>query len=375
LPNTDIGTDRKKNRFRHENQKVKMRRKILIILGISIIFLIALRIALPYALVWYVNRSIQDLPDYQGRVNDIDLHLLRGNFSINDIELVKRGPGMDIPFASIPQVRVSIDWNFLIRGSLIGCVLIESPTVKFVAGAEEAEEQLEISQEWIATSQRLVPLRIDILQITDGTVHYIDPTTDPEVDIYLSDLEVSVRNLANTQELQGPRFAFVEAIAIAMHSGQFRMNMNLDPLSIEPRFEMDAELQNLDLTTLNDFLEAHANFFVDQGTFPMFMEIATEEGHFNGYLRPFFEDVEIGEDPEGGILRSIWESLVDAAGSILESPGEEDQIAARIPLSGELDDPEAGLWQTVFTLLRNGFIEALSRGLEGSIGLEDVIGE
>jgi hypothetical protein len=375
LPNTDIGTDRKKNRFRHENQKVKMRRKILIILGISIIFLIALRIALPYALVWYVNRSIQDLPDYQGRVNDIDLHLLRGNFSINDIELVKRGPGMDIPFASIPQVRVSMDWNFLIRGSLIGSVLIESPTVKFVAGAEEAEEQLEISQEWIATSQRLVPLRIDILQITDGTVHYIDPTTDPEVDIHLSDLEVYVRNLANTQELQGPRFAFVEASAIAMHSGQFRMNMNLDPLSIEPRFEMDAELQNLDLTTLNDFLEAHANFFVDQGTFTMFMEIATEEGHFNGYLRPFFEDVEIGEDPEGGILRSIWESLVDAAGSILESPGEEDQIAARIPLSGELDDPEAGLWQTVFTLLRNGFIEALSRGLEGSVGLEDVIGE
>jgi hypothetical protein len=153
------------------------------------------------------------------------------------------------------------------------------------------------------------------------------------------------------------------------------MNMNLDPLSTEPRFEMDAELQNLDLTTLNDFLEAHANFFVDQGTFTMFMEIATEEGYFNGYLRTFFEHVEVGEDPEGGILRSIWESLVDAAGSILESPGKEDQIATRIPLSGELDDPESGFWETVFTLLRNGFIEALSRGLEGSIGLEDVIEE
>lgn len=352
-----------------------MRRKILIILGIGIILLIAIRMALPYTLVWYVNWSIQDLPDYEGRVNAADLHLLRGKVAISDIELVKRGSGMDIPFASIPQVRTSIDWGFLLRGSLIGSVVVQSPTVKFVAGPEEAKEQLKISQEWIATSQRLVPLRIDVFQITDGTVHYIDPTTDPEVDIHLSDLEVYVRNLANTQELQGQRFAFVEAIAVAMHSGQFRMNMNLDPLAGEPRFEMEAELQNLDLTTLNDFLEAHANFFVDQGTFTMFMEIATEEGYFNGYLRPFFEDVEVSEDPEGGMLRSIWESLVGAARSILESPGEEDQIAARIPLSGELDDPEAGTWETVFTLLRNGFIEALSRGLEGSIGLEDVIGE
>jgi hypothetical protein len=253
--------------------------------------------------------------------------------------------------------------------------VIENPTVSFVAGAEEAEKQLEISQDWLAASQKLMPMRIDVFQITNGTVHYIDPTTDPEIDIHLSNLEVVVRNLANTQDLQEQRFASVEATAIAMHSGQFRMNMNLDPLSTEPRFEMEAELQNLDLTTLNDFLEAHANFFVDQGTLTMFMEIATEEGYFNGYLRPFFADVEVGEDPEGGIFRSIWESLVDAAGSILESPGEEDRIATRIPLSGELDDPEAGLWETVFTLLRNGFIEALSMGLEGSVGLEDIIGE
>jgi hypothetical protein len=55
-----------------------MRRKILIILGIIIILLISFRIALPYTMVWYVNRSIQDLPDYQGRVNNVDLQLLRG---------------------------------------------------------------------------------------------------------------------------------------------------------------------------------------------------------------------------------------------------------------------------------------------------------
>jgi hypothetical protein len=351
-----------------------MSRKILIILGIVVILLIAFRLALPHILVWYINRSIEDLPEYHGSVEAIDLSMLGGAVTAKSIQLVKRGEGIDIPFASIPQVRTSIDWGSLVRGSLIGTVVVESPRINLVAGPEEAEEQLEISKEWIATARRLMPIRVDVFRIVDGEVHYIDPTSHPEIDIYLSALDVNVLNLANTQELQAPRFASLEALGMAMQSGYFHVNMDFDPLAEEHRFEMEAELEHLDLTTLNDFLEAYGNFDVKQGTFALYMEVAAEEGRFNGYLRPIFEDVEVltGEELDRGLLRFAWEALVAGAKTLLESPGEEDQIAARIPISGELDDPDADIWETVITLLRNGFIEALDRGLEHSIGLEDV---
>jgi hypothetical protein len=348
-------------------------RKILVVLGVVAILLIGFRIALPHILVWYINETIEDLPEYHGRVDAIELSLLGGSATVKDIELVKRGEGIEIPFASIPQIHTSVDWSSLLRGALIGSVVVESPRVSLVAGPEEAE-QLELGKEWMETAQRLMPTRIDLFRVTDGQVRYIDPTSDPEIDISMSDLEIEVENLANTRELEVERFARVEVTSMAMGSGYFWMGMDLDPLAEEPRFEMGAELEHLDLTELNDFLEAYGGFDVKQGSIALYIELAAEEGQFTGYMRPFFEDVEVltGEELDKGVLRFLWEALVAGATTILESPGEKDQIAARIPLSGELDDPEVGLWETVITLLRNAFIEALSRGLEGTVGLEDV---
>jgi hypothetical protein len=60
--------------------------------------------------------------------------------------------------------------------------------------------------------------------------------------------------------------------------------------------------------------------------------------------------------------------LVEAVGELLEDQ-KRDRIATKIPFSGSIKDPKAGVWSTVGGLLRNAFIEALRRGLEGSIGL------
>jgi hypothetical protein len=357
-----------------KGQRGSVGRTLLIVLLVVAIVLLLVRLALPHILVWYINRTIDDLPDYHGRVESAELGILRGAATLKDISLVKRGEGIDIPFASVPEVHASIEWNRIMQGQLIGAVEVRSPRINLVAGKEEAEDQLEIGDEWADTARRLMPMRVDEFRVTDAVVHYIDPTSDPEVDIYLDNLQVTVLNLANTRELQAPRFATVEATARAMESGEFRMSMDLDPLADDLRFEMEAELEDLDLTTLNDFLEAYGRFDVKQGRFSLFMEVAAEEGRFKGYLRPFFEDVEVltGEEIEKGLLRFAWEALVAGAKTLLESPGEEDQVATRIPISGEFEDPEVGIWETVINLLRNGFIQALSRGLEGSVGLEDV---
>jgi hypothetical protein len=42
------------------------------------ILLIGFRIALPHILVWYINETIEDLPEYHSRVDAIELSLLDG---------------------------------------------------------------------------------------------------------------------------------------------------------------------------------------------------------------------------------------------------------------------------------------------------------
>ena len=48
------------------------------------------------------------------------------------------------------------------------------------------------------------------------------------------------------------------------------------------------------------------------------------------------------------------------------------QVAARIPFSGTIKDPHAGILQTIASVLHNAFVSAFARSLEGSISLRDV---
>lgn len=47
------------------------------------VVLVLVRLALPYGLLWYVNRTLDKLPDYHGHVADSDLSLWRGAYQID----------------------------------------------------------------------------------------------------------------------------------------------------------------------------------------------------------------------------------------------------------------------------------------------------
>jgi hypothetical protein len=66
--------------------------------------------------------------------------------------------------------------------------------------------------------------------------------------------------------------------------------------------------------------------------------------------------------------------VVDVASEVLEDQ-ERDQAASRITFSGRLDAPDIDIWSAIGSLLKNAFIEALQRGLDGSVDLEKVAGK
>lgn len=101
--------------------------------------------------------------------------------------------------------------------------------------------------------------------------------------------------------------------------------------------------------------------------------MAAADGAFRGYVKPFFESLEVfrlKEEEEDNPFRLAWEAIVEGVGKLLEN-AKKDQVATRIPLEDTLDEPDVGLWATVTELLRNAFIQALVQGLEDSISLGD----
>jgi hypothetical protein len=352
----------------------KMRKKtVLIIIGVFLVLIIGLRIALPYIVKDYVNKTLDELDGFQGSVADIDISIIRGAYQIEGVIIEKTGGKVPVPFFSADVVDLSVEWSALFKGSVVGEIEILSPKLNFVAGPSEDQKQTEPSDNWQEKIKELFPLKINRFAIVDGEVHYRDFNSDPKVNIYLNNINAVANNLTNSEDLAETMVAKVNATGNAMGTGKFNLNLEYDPYQDLPTFNFDAELENIQLVKLNDFLKAYGSFDVQKGTFGLYTEMASSKGAFNGYLKPFFKDIEVfsWKEDDRNFFETIWEAVAGAVADILENP-EKDQIATKIPISGRYDDPETNVWSAVGTLLRNAFIEALIPGIEKSIQIKTI---
>jgi hypothetical protein len=71
--------------------------------------LIGLRIALPHIVRKYVNKKLDEMPEYDGRIGDVDIRLWRGAYSIQGIEIIKTEGDVPVPFFSSRRVTFSVD--------------------------------------------------------------------------------------------------------------------------------------------------------------------------------------------------------------------------------------------------------------------------
>lgn len=344
--------------------------------------LVALRIAAPYVLERYVNRTLDELEGYEGHVGDIDLALWRGAYRLEDVEIVKvqdaetmKGEGeAPMPLFSAPRIDMSVRWGALLKGAVVAAIAVHQPEINVVAEppAAEGEKKAEakaIASNWQKQVKALTPLRIDHVAVHDGEVHFRNPHTQPNVDVVVDEINGRLSNLTNSTKVSESLVARAEFTGVAMGSGRVKLDASADPLRARPTFDLDAQIEGLELTALNDILRAYANLDAEAGTMSAYTEITSRDGRFRGYVKPMISDARLldWKQEEGGFLGKLWEATAEGAKQLLESE-ETGRVATRVPLRGQIESPDADIWTTVVYVLRNAFVQALNRGLEGSLG-------
>src|SRR5690606_37591710 len=88
----------------HPRRARRGRRMLEWTIGILVV-LIACRVALPYGVEWYVNKKLDESPDYEGHVGDVDIHLYRGAYSIDDVSITKTDGDVPVPLFAAPRVE------------------------------------------------------------------------------------------------------------------------------------------------------------------------------------------------------------------------------------------------------------------------------
>ncbi|GGG52263.1 hypothetical protein GCM10011403_06820 [Pseudohongiella nitratireducens] len=337
--------------------------------------LLLLRAALPVALQSYVNRTLDRAEDYDGRVGNVDLSLLAGSYSIENIEIVKSNGLVQQPLFSTQQLRFSLLWSALLGGTIVGEVDLTQPVLNFVDSTAEEERQSGAGEPWLNIANDLFPLRIDHLQIRDGRVVFLNSNASPPIDVSLQDINLIALNIANSRDLAKELTTLVSATANTTGSGNLAFDVSLTPNTQLPTFDINLEASDIGLTDFENLLNYYAPFDLEAGELDLALEMASDAGELTGYMRPVLHNIDVFswkgdvEEDGDGLFRNLAELFTGAITEIFENQAS-NQFATEVEFSGTLDEPDIDTFAAIAAILRNAFVDALEARIDNSINLE-----
>ncbi len=348
-------------------------RIVLISLGVLLVLGGVARGLMPWAVRHYVNRTIDRSPLYDGEIGAVRIHLWRGAYSIRDVRLNKTTGNVPVPFFTASRIDFSIQWKALFHGSIVGRVLMDQPELNFVDAATPEEDQTGAGGPWMQIIRDLFPFKINQALVRNGSIHFRAFRSAKPMDVYLSEVQASIDDLANVRDEMTPLVAKVQATALAMDHAKLDFRMTLDPFSYQPTFHLATRLMGLDVTKINDLAMDYGNFDFQRGWFDLVVEADAKEGQLSGYAKPLFRNLKVfslREDFKGNPFQYLWEALVGSTAAIFKNQSR-DQFGTLIPFTGQVSrGATPDMIATIGNILRNAFVRAylprLERGAEAA---------
>lgn len=349
-------------------------RKRYIITGSILLILVLIRIALPYLVLKYVNKTLAEMKGYYGHVSDIDIHLYRGAYQIDRLYInkVDSKNKKQTEFIRIKKTDLSVEWKALLNGAFVGELDIFSPKLVFTKNKTEIGKVAKDTNDFRKVLKSLMPLKVNRFEIHEGSIHYVDPGSSPKVDISVQELHIIASNLTNSKDEKSKLPSALLADGKA-YDGTISIKMKLDALAKQPTFDLTADIKGANLVKLNSFLKAYGKFDVSKGTFGLYSEFAAEKGKFKGYVKPIIKDLKVvgPEDKKDGFFQKVKEALIGLAGNILKNP-KKQQVATKIPIEGTFKDASVDSGSAIWEVLKNAFIEALMPSIDNEISIASV---
>lgn len=341
---------------------------------IIIIILIGIRVALPYVLLHIANSQLQDIPGYRGHIGDIDLHLLRGYYQLQNIEVYWHNApsGKAEPIFRAQSINVLLFWSKLFKGRIVGSSAVILPNVSVFEKMLTAPPKTKKGKPLPVIFRNMLPIRIDEFLIKNGTVHMKNYTKAPNFDLYIKNLQVHLYNLTNMQNLKKPTYATMIITGTVLESGSLKIKVLFDPVSTTPNLYVQTQLLGLDVTKLNEFANHYANLDFNKGTFSLASEVTVKNGKMDGYAKPVYKDLEVFswskdiKKNKTNVLKDFWEAIAGAVSEGFENQ-KHDQLAARVPIKGSLSGPKTDFGSALGSVFQNIFSHAIMPTIEHTV--------
>ena len=370
---------------------LRRHRRLVITLVVIAAILIALRLVAEPLVGWYARRVLNQTPGYGGTVGEIDIHLYRGAYEIEDLHIHSINGSTTSPLFSAEKVDLSLHWGALMQGEMVGEVTVHSPVIRYDVAAKPAEtptevdvpedkqgqptgENREVADDiWQDKVNALFPFTVNRIELHDAEIRFIDRAR--HLDLSASSVTAVLTNLTNADESGADRVATLAVSGTTIGGADLKIDGTVDPFALDPTFDLDLTLEHMDMTALNPLFEAYSGIDVERGTLDLYLELTAQDARVTGYAKPIMSDLnvmDLREDAQdGGVMRAVKEAVVGTASEIFENQGEEQQ-AARIEIDGALDGPGTDPWSAIASALRHAFVTAITPGLDQGRAAKDV---
>lgn len=344
----------------------------------TLIILIACRLYLPYWTTDYVNKTLQEIPNYSGHISGVDICLLKGEYRINNAKIYKKGYENDPLFAA-PAIDLSVQWGALKNGKIRGEIDVYQPEVNIImvdADGANQGSQTGVDVDWTEPIKELMPLEINRFEIYEGKLSYKDPAQDPAIDIFANELHIVATNFSNASDMEHPLPSTITASGSSIGGGKMYMTTRINPLKKIPDLDYEFKFEGVNLSALNDFTDAYAALDFEDGTIDLFSEMAIKDGNIDGYFKPVLNNIDLINFREDirNPLKLIWESFAALVLEVFENQGL-DQFATKVPMVGNLNNPNTKIWPTLLGILQNAFVDAFTKKVDDSIDFDEVESE
>jgi len=231
------------------------------------------------------------------------------------------------------------------------------------AGVEAARNTKVKEAAKAASNRSDLTLKLDRLVLADCDLGYVNKAKSPPYRAYLSNVDLTVTNLSN-QFVNGP--ATAKLTGKFMGTGPARAVAHFRPEKNGPDFDLDAAIENTDMTKMNDILRAYGKFDVVAGQFFFYTQLKVKNGRVDGYVKPLFQEMQVydkNQDKDKPVLKKLYERVVGGVAKILQNK-QREEVVTRADISGPVDNPKSNTWQVIGKLLENAFIRAILPGFD-----------
>jgi len=333
--------------------------------------LVAARLYLPTYVLKYLNTELSQLNGYEGSVEDVDIHLYRGAYTIHKLVIRKKNGAIPVPFVDIASLDLSVEWRSLLHGRVVAEADVIEPVINFAVNKSGTVSQTGTEEDWSEKIKKLAPIDFNRVNIHRGKLAYKNFSTTPQVDIFVNDIEAVVTNLRNIEDKNAPLPSTIVADGTSLGKGKFHLDGRMNILKNIPDMDIKAKLEHVNLPAFNNYFRAFAGIDVDKGSFDGYTELVVKNGQVSGYVKPIARNISlINLKEDANPIKFVWESLASVVIEIFTNH-RRDQFATKIQLEGNLDDIKTNTWQTIGGIIRNAFVKAFDKGFDRDKGSEE----